>query len=321
MTLQQLRYLIEVVECGSINAAAEKMFASQSNISAAMRDLERELGIEIFTRTNRGVILTNEGIELLGYARQVLEQVDIMEERYSLGEITRTASHVQRLAISSQHYHFCVQAFMMTCAYFDTEDGEQDPDVEYDFILRECATAQIIDDVKHFRSDAGILYIDKFNEKVLTHAFEDAGVAFHPLFEATPHVFLGESHPLAAKKKLTLEDLDPYPRYSFEQGTKNSFYYSEEPFASLPHKKNIRYSDRGTLTNLLTNYDGYTLSTGVLSSEMLSGIIAIPLVTDLEMTVGYIVHAERQPSELLNIYLDNLRSYIKENPTIKDICD
>lgn len=316
MTLQQLRYLIAIAECGSINAAATQMYASQSNLSTAVHDLETELGITIFMRSNRGVTLTNDGAELLGYARQVLEQADMLSERYGLegadGLQRRGERRAARLAISSQHYYFSVQAFTLTCEQF-----EADGDDVYDFVLRECATGQIIEDVRTFRSEAGILYTDDFNRRVLEHAFAEANVVFTQLFEATPHVFVGEGHPLATRDLLTISDLEPYPRYSFEQGTNNSFYYSEEPFASLPHKKNIRYSDRGTLTNLLTHYDGYTLSTGVLSEEMLEGIVSVPLDTTDRMEVGYIMHAERRPSALLERYIANLRTVIEQNPTVE----
>lgn len=303
MTLQQLRYLIAIAEYGSINAAAHNLYASQSNLSTAIKELEGELGITIFTRSNRGVTLTNDGTELLGYARQVVEQADMLEERYAPGD-----SNHARLAISSQHYYFSVQAFMNT--------ADQFPGDEYDFILRECATGEIIDDVRTFRSEAGILYTDSFNRRVLSKAFADASVTYHPLFDANVHVFVGETHPLAGKERVCVEDLEPYPRYSFEQGTTNSFYYAEEPLSYLTHKKNIRISDRGTLTNLLTHYSGYTLSTGVLSEEMHSGIVSIPLETGASMQVGYIMHSERKPSVLLESYIRNLRAVVKDNPTV-----
>lgn len=303
MTLQQLRYLIAIAEYGSINAAAHNLYASQSNLSTSIKELESELGITIFTRSNRGVTLTNDGTELLGYARQVIEQANMLEERYAPGD----SSHA-RLAISSQHYYFSVQAFMQTTDQFNGN--------EYDFILRECATGEIIDDVRSFRSEAGILYTDDFNRRVLGKAFQDADVTYFPLFDARVHVFVGETHPLASKKVLKPEDLEPFPRYSFEQGSTNSFYYAEEPFSYMPHKKNIRISDRGTLTNLLVHHSGYTLSTGVLSEEMHQGIVSIPLDTDALMQVGYIMHSERKPSTLLESYIANLRSVVKDNPTV-----
>lgn len=167
--------------------------------------------------------------------------------------------------------------------------------------MRETTTSQIIDDVRAFRSDIGILYLDDFNARVLQKTFTDARASFHPLFDATVHVFVSERHPLARRAQLSLADLTPYTRYSFEQGTSNSFYYAEEPFSYIPCDRNIRISDRGTLTNLLITSNGYTLSTGVLSNEMQWGMASIPLADAPTMHVGYIMHDERKPSPLAAI--------------------
>lgn len=304
MTLQQLRYLIAISEHGSINAAAQSLYISQSNISTSVKELERELGITIFTRSNRGVTLTNDGTELLGYARQVIEQADMLEARYRHGDEVEA-----RLSVSTQHYYFSLQAFINVAETCSSE--------KYNFVLRECATGQIIEDVRTFRSEIGVLYLDSFNERVLNRAFKEADVAFFPLFDAPVHVFVGEHHPLANKELIEPEDLEPYPRYSFEQGTTNSFYYSEEPLGYLPHARNISFSDRGTLTNLLTSFNGYTISTGVLSSEMHHGIASIPLNVDETMHVGYIMHNERRPSQLLMQYVEQLHQVVAENPSVK----
>ncbi len=298
MTLQQLRFLIAVAENGSINAAAQHLYTAQSNISSAVKALESELGIEIFTRSTRGVMLTNDGTELLGYARQVVEQADMLEARYE-GNETPSA----RLAISAQHYAFSVQAFI--------DVVESCSDDKFEFTMRETTTARIIDDVRAFRSDIGILYLDDFNHRVLEKAFSDARVRFHPLFEADVHVFMGEKNPLHTHDVIELEELAPFTRYSFEQGTSNSFYYAEEPLADVPCPRNIRVSDRGTLTNLLVTSDGYALSTGFLSSEMQAGIVSIPLAGAHKMRVGYIAHDERRPSPMLEHYLDVLKGIIE----------
>jgi len=303
MTLQQLRYLIAIAENGSINAAAHNLYISQSSLSTAIHELESELGIQAFERSNRGVTPTNDGTELLAYARQVVEQADMLESRYARG----TDRHL-RLAISTQHYAFSVQAFVETV---EGCEGE-----EYDFVLRECGTGEILDDVRSFRSEVGILYLDGFNRRVMRKAFDDARLQWHPLFDAKVHVFVGDHHPLAGRTLVEPDELEAWPRYSFEQGTSDSFYFSEEPLSYLPHRRKIHISDRGTLTNLLTHYDGYTLSTGVLSSEMNTGITSIPLDVDETMQVGYVMHAERRPSPLLESYLGNLHAGIRDNPTV-----
>ena len=108
ISLQQLRFIIEVVECGSINAASQNLYISQPTLSSSIKDVEKELGFEIFNRTNRGITLTSSGTEFVGYARQILEQVKLLEARYS------NEFHIQagKLSISSQHYAFSVKAFV-----------------------------------------------------------------------------------------------------------------------------------------------------------------------------------------------------------------
>ncbi len=301
MTLQQLRYLIAIASHGSISAAAHTLYVSQSSLSVAVRDIERETGVTIFERSNRGITLTSDGVELLGYARQVVEQADLMAQRYSgRGD---GGNQAQRLAITSQHYAFVVEAFLELA-----EEYEEDA---YNFSLRETRTAEVIEDVRDFRSDLGVLYLSSFNESVIGHALDDANLSFNLLFSAQPHIFVSASHPLAERTEVTLDDLAAWPRYAFEQGNANSFFYAEEPFAELPHEKRIMIRDRGTLSNLLAHHSGFTVSTGVLSSEMQSGIVAIPLETDEVMTVGYIVHDERQLSALALSYIEKLKLFIE----------
>lgn len=298
MTLQQLRYLIAVAESGSINAAAQNLYTAQSNVSSAIKALESELGISIFTRSRRGVMLTNDGMELLGYARQVVEQANMLEVRYIQG-----GGASRRMAVSTQHYAFCVKAFINIV--------NQCEDDTFEFIMRETTTAEIIDDVRAFRSEIGILYLDTFNERILEKAFADAHVAFHPILDASVHVFVNSNHPLAKHRTIELEDLEQYPRYSFEQGTSNSFYYAEEPFSYVPCKRNIRVSDRATYSDLLQFSHGYALSTGVLSTEMLQGVESIPLAGQHTMRVGYIMHEDREVTPLIKEYLKEIRKVVE----------
>ena len=82
MTLQQLFYALTVSEQGSMNKASEKLFISQPTLTSAIKTLEEELQIQIFTRTSHGVIVTNEGQEFLTYAKQIYQQYELLKERY-----------------------------------------------------------------------------------------------------------------------------------------------------------------------------------------------------------------------------------------------
>ena len=298
MTLQQLRYVIEIVNCGSMNAADEKLFVTQPSLSNAVKELEKELGIEIFLRSSRGISLSAEGAEFLGYARQVVEQAELLEQRYTDKKPSR-----RLFSVSTQHYAFSVNAFVNLIREYNQN--------EYEFTLRETQTHDIIEDVKNLRSEIGVLYLNDFNEKVLLKILRESNLGFHPLFEAKPHVFVSNAHPLSGRASVRLEDLTPYPCLSFEQGVYNSFYYSEEILSTVYHPKSILVSDRATLFNLLIGLDGYTISTGILSEDLNGkNIISIPLISDEIIRVGYIAQKGIGLSAMADAYIANLRRYI-----------
>ena len=300
MTLQQLRYIIKIVECGSISEAAKQLFISQPSLSNAVKELESELGIEIFYRTAKGISLSVDGREFLSYARQVIEQIELLEHRY-LGK----KPSKQLCSVSTQHYAFAVNAFVNLLKALDVD--------EYEFTLRETRTYEIIEDVKNLRSELGIIYLSNFNEKVLIKLLKENHLTFNLLFEAAPHVFISSLHPLAGETKVSLEDLDDYPFLAFEQGEYNSFYFSEEILSTFPRKKTIHVSDRATLFNLLIGLNGYTICTGVLSSDLNGdNIISVPLETDERMRVGWIVNEQAHLSAIAMNYIAELKRVISE---------
>lgn len=299
MTLQQLKYLVTVAECGSISEAAQKLFISQPSLSAAIQNLEKEMGVTAFSRFSKGVVITREGEELLAYSRMLLEQADIMQEHFG-----KDKNRTPKFSVSCQHYSFAVNAFVDLIKTYGQE--------EYDFSLRETQTYEIIEDVAKMKSEIGILFQNDFNEAVIGKLLKSHDLEFHLLFVAKPHVFISRKHPLAGKDVITNEELVQYPYLSFEQGEHNSFYFSEEIFSPSERKKNIRVRDRATLFNLLIGLNGYTVCSGVIDKK-LNGkdIIAVPLADESEMRIGYIVHKKGVLSRLGNTYLDALNKYLE----------
>ena len=294
MTLQQLRYCIMVAEKGSISEAAKTLFVTQPSLTSAIQELEGEFHITIFNRTNRGIVLSSEGAEFMSYARQVVEQAELMEEKYRYRGVSK-----QRFQISSQHYSFVVDAFTSLIKEYEMED--------YDFTLRETKTSEIIDDVKNLRSEIGILYLTDFNQKVLNRYLKENKLEFHELFQAKPHIFIGEQHPLAKKEKIQLEELFEYPYLSYEQGEYNSFYFAEEMLSTVPKKKSIKVSDRATIFSLMLSLNGYTVSTGIIGDNLQAGtILAKPIDSNETIRVGYITNKKAVLSEIANNYLKKL---------------
>ena len=295
MTLKQLKYAVTVAETGNITEAAKKLFIAQPSLTAAIAEIEKEYNIKIFSRNKRGIEVTSDGEEFLGYARQVLEQANLIDERY-----LSTADQKLRFYVSSQHYSFAVEAFVKLLK----KTGKD----KYEFHMRETQTYDIIEDVTKLRSDIGVLYLNKFNETVILKTLKDNDLRFEPLFTVKPHVFVGKNSPLAKKKKLTLEDLKPYPRLSYEQGSHNSFYFSEEILSTVDCDKELVVCDRATLFNFLIGMNGYTICSGVISNELNgTNIIAIPLEVDDYMEIGYILRNFTPVSQLTDEYIKILK--------------
>jgi DNA-binding transcriptional LysR family regulator len=299
ITLQQLRYFIEVAAEGSISAAADLLYVSQPTMSAALKDLESRTGCTLFMRSVRGVTLTEDGTEFLGYARQVVEQAELLEQRY-LGR----APSRRHLAVSTQHYSFVVDAFVRMVKASDA--------AEYAFSLRESRTWDIIEDVRTLRSELGVLYRNDFNRNVIDKLLRDSGLVFTPLFLATPHIFIARTNPLAERSRVTLADLENLPRLSFDQGTNNSFYFAEEILSTRSSKQEIRVSDRATIFNLMIGLGGYTISTGIISDDLDPSIIAVPLDVDERIEIGWIgqssisltAQAQRFVAEMRDVVAD-----------------
>lgn len=280
MTLQQLKYIVEIVNRGSMREAASRLYVSQPSLSAAVKELETELGFDIFIRSNKGISLSMQGSEFLGYARQVLEQAELLENRF-LGK--KPARRI--FSVSAQHYAFAVNAFVSLIREYDA--------TEYEFAIRETKTHEIVEDVKTLRSEIGILYLNDFNEQVIRK-------------------LLRENH-LAQKEKVSLDDLAPYPCLTFDQGIHNSFYYSEEILSTVSRPKNIQVSDRATLFNLLVGLEGYTISTGIISSDLNGeNIVSIPLDSREKIRIGCITQKSMQLSPIGRRYIELLKEYINE---------
>ena len=299
MRIQQLEYLERIVEAGSINEAAKRLFLTQPSLSNAVKELENEMGIQIFQRSSGGISLTAEGREFMTYSKQILDQVNLMNERYKNGQQRK-----QSFSVSAQHYAFVVHAFVELIKSVNAN--------EYQFTLRETETQNIFNDLAQFKSELGILYTNGFNQKIMQRLFKENNLVFTPLFVAKPHIFVSRYNPLTSKSSVNLSDLEDFPYLSYEQGEVNSFYFSDEILSTLSHKKSIKVSDRATIFNLMVGLNGYTISSGIISSKLNDDkIVAIPLNVDDDITMGWLKHRQVELSPLAERYLTMLKEHIR----------
>ena len=299
MTLQQLKYALTVADCGSMNEAAKRLFLSQPGLSETIRELEREIGLQIFLRSNRGIVITPEGDEFLGYARQVTEQFEILTSRF-VEKRTK-----EKFSVSMQHYTFAVKAFVDMAKQFDMS--------QYEFAIRETKTASVIRDVSTMKSEIGVLYLCDFNRKSMEKLLKSAGLEFHHLIDCQAYVYLWKGHPLAEERSICFEQLKDYPCLSFEQGDDSSFYLAEEILSTNEYARIIKANDRATMLNLMVGLNGYTLCSGIICEELNgSDYRTIPFEDDEKnhnsvMEIGYIVRRNTILSRIGGLYVEELK--------------
>ncbi|MBO5496407.1 MAG: LysR family transcriptional regulator [Oscillospiraceae bacterium] len=307
MTFQQLMYVVEISKCGSINKAANKLFLSQSAISTAVHELETELNITLFNRTNKGVELTADGREFLGFAASLLEQKRQLESLYrDNSNLTVTT----RLSVSTQRFPFTESAFIRVLQ--GTKDNR------YRYAIRETGMDAVIDDVYDHRADLGVIYLNDTNAMIVSRLLENRGLVFHELAKVPLSVLVREGHPLARQARVTEASTRGYPYLSFEQAPGVSESFSEEGqfFSMWKPAKHITVSNRSTAINIMRLTDAFTTGSGLLD-ELVSGggIVSLPLEGKPPVRVGYVapknsrlsVHAENFVHELEIAIADSIR--------------
>ena len=296
MTLQQLKYALTIADCGSMNEAAKQLFISQPSLSETMKELETEIGLDIFLRSNRGIVITPEGEEFLGYARQVTEQFGLLQSKYIDKKVK------EKFSVSTQHYTFAVKAFVETVKQIGME--------QYEFAVHETTTISVIENVKNFKSEIGVLYENDFNEKVLNKMFKENGLEFVELFSCDTFVYLWSGHPLAKQDVITMEELDEYPCLSFDQGKNNSLYLAEEMKSTYEYRRLIKANDRATLLNLMIGLNAYTLCSGIICEDLNGNDYkAVPLNETEKMRIGYIKRKGAKVSHIGELYIEELKKY------------
>lgn len=296
MTLQQLKYALTIADCGSMNEAAKQLFISQPSLSETMKELETEIGLDIFLRSNRGIVITPEGEEFLGYARQVTEQFGLLQSKYIDKKVK------EKFSVSTQHYTFAVKAFVETVKQTGME--------QYEFAVHETTTISVIENVKNFKSEIGVLYENDFNEKVLNKIFKENGLEFVELFSCDTFVYLWSGHPLAKQDVITMEELDEYPCLSFDQGKNNSLYLAEEMKSTYEYRRLIKANDRATLLNLMIGLNAYTLCSGIICEDLNGNDYkAVPLKETEKMRIGYIKRKGAKVSHIGELYIEELKKY------------
>ena len=298
MTILQLKYVIAIASSKSLREAASRLFVSQPALSSSIRELEEELGIALFERTNKGISLTEQGKEFLAYAKEAVSQYELIEDRYL--DKDKNKMH---FSVSMQHYVFAVHAFIQVLK-------ESDPQ-KYVFSVHETRTDEVLTNVRDRKSEVGVIAFSGSNEKILKKLFREFQLEFYPLITKETFVYVWKDHPLAKEKELSLSDLSKYPCVSFDQSSENDFYLTEEALGNYDYDKLIKTNDRATSAEIMAALNGYAIGTGVMidSLTLKEGFVTVKLKEEDPLTIGYIVRSNHTLSEIGQRYVEELLKY------------
>lgn len=310
MTFQQLTYVVEISKCGSINQAAHRLFLSQSGISTAVRELEEELGIRFFDRSNRGVEFTPEGREFLSYAISLLEQKRRIEELYS-GD--RSLAAPAQFHVSTQRYPFVDSAFL--------EMLPHSPDSCYRYTIKDTGMEEVIADVSERRSDVGVIFLSSMTEKIIRHMLEVRDLTFHEIAAIPPCVFLRRDHPLTKLDRITESDLEGYPYVCFEQAQGVAVDFAEEfrLFTSRRPARCIVINNYFTAVNIIAQTDAYSTGTGLLVERFPSpDIVTLPIAGQPPMHLGWLYPKDAKLTPRVSEFVSHLERSIMDSIVYTD---
>ena len=298
MNINQLKYVLEVAASSSMREASTKLYVSQPALSASIHELEEEIGILIFERTNKGISLTDAGREFLSYAKNAVGQYEVLEQRY-----LTTDGDKERFSVSTQHYNFAIKAFTDVIKDMTPE--------KYIFSVHETKTKEVLEDVRNLKSEVGIVSFSGSNEALIKKLFRDYQLEFTPLMKRDTYVYVWKDHPFAGKSELSIEDMKDYPCISFDQSNDSNFYLTEKAMADYDFEKMIRSDDRATTMELIAELNGYSIGSGMLSEAgaVLQGLTAIKLTEEDPLTIGYITRKGSALSAYGRKYVEQLMKY------------
>ena len=298
MNINQLKYVLAVAASSSMREASTKLYVSQPALSASIRELEEEIGILLFERTNKGISLTDAGREFLSYAKKVAQQYEILEERY----LSRD-SDKERFSVSTQHYNFAIKAFTNVIR-------KTNPD-KFIFSIHETKTKEVLEDVRNLKSEVGIVSFSGFNEALIKKILRDYQLDFTPLMRRETYVYVWKNHPFAEKNEISIDEMLDYPCVSFDQSDDSNFYLAEEAMADYTFHKMIKSDDRATSMEIIADLNAYSIGSGMLTGAdaILQGLVAIKMKEEDPITIGYITRKGSTLSLYGKRYVAELMKY------------
>lgn len=298
MNINQIKYVLTVARSASMREAASKLYISQPALSASIRELEDELGILIFERSNKGITLTEAGYEFIAYAKKAVNQYEILEDKYLSKDKDK-----ERFSVSTRHYTFAIHSFANVINRFNPE--------KYIFSIHETRTNAVLENVRDMKSEVGVISYSGENEKIMKKLFKEYQLDFYPLMKRETYVYVWKNHKLASAEQVSIEELREYPCVIFDQNDDSNFYLNEEAMGNYEFDKVIKSDDRAATLEIIADTGGFSIGSGMLAQEAatLKGLVAVKLREEDPLIIGYIVRKGSSLSIYGKSYVEELQKY------------
>lgn len=298
MTLQQLRYVTHIAALSSISQAARKLNVTQSCISLALNEIEKELGLKIFERSPKGMTPTSKGAEIIHHAQQIMQHLSLLEKNpESQKQVTKS------LSICSQHFTCVLAAFIQFAQYLGN--------ASYDLTIKETGAALVIEQLASELCEIGFLFYTEFNKNFIINALHEHNLEYLLLAIFKPHVYMHKNHPLSSLNIISLEDLDPYPCINYAKKIYNSHFYTEDICVEIAGSKNIHLVDRSTCLTCLRDLDAYVIRADIPFKILSEDIISRKLNTKNRVYMIFIKKSGRELSNLATQFLKFVKEELK----------
>lgn len=197
MNILHMKYAVEVAKAGSINKASEMLLVAQPNLSRSIKELETGLGITIFDRSAKGMVLTEEGERFLGYAKKILAQIDEVETMYKTEAVTK-----HQFSVCVPRSSYVADAFAQLSKRMGTDPAE--------LFYKETNSKRAIDYILHSDYRLGIIRYAENYDKYFKAVFEEKGLNYEAVTELRYVLLMNKNSELAKKVEIHYPDLGDY---------------------------------------------------------------------------------------------------------------
>ncbi len=310
MTIQQLIYAVEVAKHGSLNKTAKILYLSQPTLSKALMELEDEVGITIFQRSNKGMELTPEGEVFIKYANSMVEQYQKMKNM----EFKKRESE-DTFELSSVSSSFVAEAFAKLCEHYKYKD-------KINLYVYFNDISEVIDDVYEEKSDMGIIFTSSPSKKVWLDILKARNIEYVTLKKSLLSILISKNDPLSKKSTINVNDLEDYAFiYYQDDNEKNLTFLNEHSLLTKNnHKKTICSTDRALSYKIISRTKAFTFVYNQHENcSKIHNLTCVPFNSGTNSNavaeLGYIKIAEKELSEYSQKFLAILKNELNNHST------